>query len=79
MQGNDPFHAARFTCDALSKFGFWDGRVMLWRACSRDLNPTENFWSQLKSEGYERGRQFHQKRIFGKIQTSAAAINKVFD
>ena len=34
MHDNVPSHAARYTCDALSKFGFSDGRVMLWPACS---------------------------------------------
>ena len=62
MLDNVPSHAARYT---LSKFGFSDGRVMLWPACSPDLNPIENFWSQLKSKVYE-GGNFHQKRIFGK-------------
>ena len=47
MHDNAPSHAARYTCDALSKFGFKDGRVMLWPAWP-DLNPIENFWSQLK-------------------------------
>ena len=37
MHDNAPSHAARYTCDAMSKFGFSDGRVMLWPACSPDL------------------------------------------
>ena len=59
MHAITPSHAARYVCDALSKFGFKDGRVMLWPAFSPDLNPMDNFGSQLKSKVYEGGRQFY--------------------
>ena len=65
MHDNAPTHAACYTCDVLSKFGFKDGRVTLWPAYSPDLKPIENFWLQLKSKVYEGGRQFSSKRFFG--------------
>ena len=66
MHDNAPCHAARYTCNVSNKFGFKDGCVMLWPACSPDLNPIENFWSQLKSKVYEEGGNFHQKGFLGK-------------
>ena len=64
MYDNAPSHAACYSCDALSKFGLRDCRVILWQACSPDLNPIENFWSQLRRKVYE-GGNFHQKGSLG--------------
>ena len=44
MHDNAPSHAAHYTREALTKFGFKEARLMLWQACSPDLNPIEDFW-----------------------------------
>ena len=73
-----PSHTVRYSCDALSKFGFRDGCVILWPACSPDLNPIEDFWPQLKNKVYEGVRQFSSKKdLWEKIQTSARGINRI--
>ena len=61
MHDNTPSHAARYTCDAMSKFGFSDGRVMLWPAYS----PLRIFGRNSKVKFMKEGGNFHQKRIFG--------------
>lgn len=77
MHDNAPSHAACYTCEALSKFGFKEGRLMMWPACSSDLNPIENFWSLLKSKVYESGKQSSSKNCLCEaIQSCAAAIRK---
>ena len=68
MHDNAPSHAARYTCDAMSKFRFSDGRVMLWPACSPDLNdliPLRIFGRNSKVKFMKEGGNFHQKRTFG--------------
>ena len=66
LHDNAPSHAARYTCDALSKFGFRNGRVMLWPACLPDLNPIQIFGRNSRVKFMKEGGNFHQKRIFWK-------------
>jgi transposase len=58
MHDNAPSHAARYTHEALAKFGFKEARLMVWPACSPDLNSFENFWSLLKNKVYKDGKQY---------------------
>ena len=52
-------------------------RLMLWPACSPDLNPIENFWSILKRKIYEDGKQYSFKNcLWEAIQNCAAAVDK---
>ena len=77
MHDNAPSHAARYTREALTKFGFKEARLMVWPACSPDLNPIENFWSLLKRNVYEDGKQYSSKNcLWEAIQSCAAAVDK---
>ena len=77
MHDNAPSHAAHYTREALTKFGFKEARLMVWPACSPDLNPIENFWSLLKLNVYEDGKQYSSKNcLWEAIQSCAAAVDK---
>ena len=77
MHDNAPSHAARYTQEAIAKFGFKEACLMVWPACSPDLNPIENFWSLLKRKVYEDGKQYSSKNfLWDAIQSCAAAIEK---
>ena len=77
MHDNAPSHAAHYTWEALTKFGFKEARLMLclWPAYSPDLNPIENFWSILKRKIYEDGKKYSSKNcLWEAIQSCAAAV-----
>ena len=63
MHDNAPSHGAHYTWEALTKFGFKEACLMLWPACSPDLNPIENVWSILKHKIYEDGKQFKAAQL----------------
>ena len=74
MHDNAPSHTARYTRKALTKFGFKEACLMVWLACSPDLNPIENFWSLLKRNIYTKmASNTHQRIVFGK-QFKAAQL-----
>ena len=77
MHDNAPSHAAHYTREALTKFEFKEARLMLWPACSPDVNSIENFWSILKRKIYEDGKQYSSKNcLWEAIQRCAAAVDK---
>ena len=77
MYDNAPSHAAHYTRETLTKFGFIEARFMLWPACSSNLNPIENFWSTLKHKIYKDGNQYSSKNcLWEAIQSCAAAVDK---
>ena len=77
MHDNASSHAAHYTGEELTKFGFKEARLMLWPACSPDLNPVENFWSILKRKIYEDGKQYSSRNcLWEAIQSCAAAVDK---
>ena len=77
MHDNAPSHAACYTREALTKFGFKEARLMVWPACSPDLNHIENFWSLLKRNVYEDGKQYSSTNgLWEAIKSCAAAVDE---
>ena len=77
MHESAPSQAAHYTREALTKFGFKEAHLMLWPACSPDLDPIENFWSILKCKTYKDCKQYSSKNcLWEAIQSCAAAVDK---
>lgn len=72
---NAPSHSAKATQAFLSSIGFEGDRLMVWPACSPDLNPIENFWGILKQAIYQDGKQYSSKDdLWNEIKTVASNI-----
>jgi len=72
---NAPSHSAKATQAFLSSIGLKGDRLMVWPACSPDLNPIENFWGILKQSIYKDGKQYTSKDdLWEAIKTSARII-----
>lgn len=54
-------HSAEATQAFLSSIWFVDDHLMLWKACSPDLNHIENFWKILKHTIYQDGDKYSSK------------------
>ena len=68
-------HSAKATQAFLSSIGFEGDCLMVWPACSPDLNPIENFWGILKQAIYQEGKQYSSKDdLWNKIKAAASNI-----
>lgn len=64
------------TTDFLKKVLVKKGEIMVWPACSLDLNPIENPWSILKRKVYAGGKQCSSKEhLWNAIKTTAKGIS----
>jgi transposase len=74
MHDNAPAHKAKNTVEYLKGVGIKEDKLMVWPACSPDLNPIENLWSILKQKIYQGGVQFSSKQeLWEAILASAKA------
>ena len=72
-----PFPRSWLHSGSVNQICVKEARLMLWPACSPDLNPIENFWSMLKRKIYEEGKQYSSKNcLWEAIQSCAAAVDK---
>ena len=65
MHDNTPSHAARYTCDAISKFRFSNVVLCCGQHVHLILTPLRIFGRNSKVKFMKEGGNFHQERIFG--------------
>jgi len=71
MHDNAPAHASRFTMNFLASKNIKEDRLMEWPPSSPDTNCIKNFWSIIKSDIYEGGKQYLFKDgLWDAIKTS---------
>ena len=75
IHDNAPSHAAKRTTEFLHSLGFKEDTLMVWPACSPDLNPIENLWAIVKRTLYSNGKQYSSKsELWSAILNAAKAV-----